>query len=96
MGASGRTDLAQSTESRRLCRHWRPPPLKRRSPALGGTSNRAEADINSTTIRTPNRLTRPTIFVRTLYLGGEADGYRLLGRHAPAQHNVHRVAEVAP
>ena len=96
MEASGRTDLSQPTEGRRHCRHWRRPPQKRRDPTLDGTSNWAEFAASNTIISSPKRHEWPPNIVRALPLDGEADGDRLLGHHAPAQHNGHRVAEVAP
>jgi hypothetical protein len=92
-GTSCGADLSQSTASRRLGRRWRPSTQKRPGPALAGTSTRAESDLSNTTISTPK--SQRTILVRALGLDGEADGYRI-GHRTPAQHNVHRVAEVAP
>jgi hypothetical protein len=95
MDASGTTDLSRPTENRRFRLHWRPPPPKRRSPALGGTSNRAEFVSNSKIIDTPNH-PRPTTSVRALCLDIEADGRRIFGRLAAVEHNVRGAAEVAP
>jgi hypothetical protein len=62
-----------------------PPPHKRESPALGGTSNRAEFVSTSKIINTPNQHAWPTSFTRVRCLDGESGQHLIVLRRLPEE-----------
>jgi hypothetical protein len=98
MDAAAMAAASDPTINRHFRRRWaEPPPHKRERPALGGTSNRAKAEIVSSSAPTHTATDRTVqraiaaAETRADRLDRRATALRSIGHHAPAR----RLATIA-